>query len=408
LPIYEGFHYSGLFNRSAALNVAAHKPNDWDVALVIDSDVICDPEQVAEALERAHDEQRIYLAFSRRHNLNQKGTEKIMQGDQGSWRKYIAKTYNDMASSAIAIPRSVWDQLGGFDEKFEGWGFEDSAFALAYETLTGNTIQKVQGELWHLWHPTAPEGKRGTPSYQANRSRMEAYRAALGNKEVTRGLLAGEVPVALPRVRIENIPRILHRVVPEQTTKEVEGYWKRFAALHPGWSLMTHRDPLNALDWPLTAPGWDQCTSGAQLAGLIRLEALYRWGGIYVDSDCEPYRSLEPLLGAHLFAGWEDRNTVPDAVIGAEPEHPLIRDMITLALKELKYGAWRSGPGVTTALLPNRPDVLLLPPGAFYPYHYRDKEERGNVSKVATPWAFMAHHWAGSWLDAHSDKVDTA
>jgi hypothetical protein len=409
LPIFEGHHVEGLFNRSLALNRAASLANllegTWDVALVIDADVICDPEQVQEAIERAHQEQRIYLAFSRRHNLTERGSRKVMGGEQGSWRRYIGKTYNDMASSAIAIPRATWDLLGGFDEKFEGWGFEDSAFALAYETLTGNTIQKVPGELWHFYHPTAPEGKRGSPSYQANRSRMEAYRAALGNKDITRALIAGEQPVTLPRVRTENIPRILHRVVPEKTTGVVEAYWKRFKALHPGWSHMTHRDPLDPAQWPLTAQGWGSCTSGAQLAGLIRLEALYRFGGIYVDSDCEPYRSLEPLLGARLFAGWEDRNTVPDAVIGAEPEHPLILECIQLALKELPNGPWRSGPGVTTALLPNRPDVLLLPPGSFYPYHYTEKHNARSNHKVAQPWAFMAHHWAGSWLN---QEVDTA
>jgi hypothetical protein len=410
LPIYEGHHNGGLFNRSAALNLAAHEAKGsiatqpWDVALVIDADVICDPEQVQEALERAHAEQRIYLAFSRRHNLNERGSLKVMAGEQGSWRRYIGKTYNDMASSAIAIPRATWDLLEGFDEKFEGWGFEDSAFALAYETLTGSTIQKVPGELWHFWHPTAPEGKRGTPSYTANRERMEAYRAALGNREVTRGLIAGEMPLPLPRVIVENIPRILHRTVPAETSPIVEAYWKRFKALHPGWEYMTHRDPLKPSEWPLTAHRWHDCTSGAQLAGLIRLEALYRWGGIYVDSDCEPYRSLEPLLGLHAFAGWEDKNVVPDAVLGAEPEHPAILACLQLALRTLTKGPWHSGPGVTTRLLPNRSDVALLPPGSFYPYHYNEKGRNRENHKANQPWAFMAHHWAGSWL---KDKVDS-
>jgi len=406
LQIYEGHHYGiGLFNRSLALNLAAKQAGKWDVALIIDADVICDPEQVREAIETALVHRGLVLSFSRRHNLNQRGSEAIMQGEQGSWRRFIAKTYNDMASSCVAISREVWDLVGGFDEKFAGWGFEDSAFSLAVETMTGNTIHKVPGELWHLWHPTAPEGKRGTASYQANRNRMEAYRQALGNKTATKGLIAGEEAVTLPRVRVENIPRILHRVVPEQTSPVVEAYWKRFKALHPGWSHMTHRDPLDPAQWPLTAAGWKDCTSGAQLAGLIRLEALYRWGGIYVDSDCEPYRSLEPLLGAHAFAAWEDRNVVPDAVLGAEPEHPAILACIKLALRMLPQGAWHSGPGVTTRLLPKRPDVLLLPPGSFYPYHYHEKGRKRENHKADQPWAFMAHHWAGSWLN---QEVGTA
>jgi hypothetical protein len=61
-------------------------------------------------------------------------------------------------------------------------------------------------------------------------------------------------------------------------------------------------------------------------------------------------------------------------------------------------GAWLSGPGVTTAALPGRGDVLLLPPGSFYPYHYSEKEaRRGEDHASEQPWAFGAHHWHHSW-----------
>lgn len=404
LPIFEGYHVGGLFNRSAAVNKAARAAYPWDVALIIDSDVICDPEQVREALDYALIHDRLTLPFERRHNLTQAGSEKVMAGERGSWRSFIGRTYVDMCSSAVAISRNLWGLTGGFDESFSGWGFEDSAFSLVCETFSGRTLHKIPGELWHLWHPTAPEGKRGTPSYQANRARMEQYRIALGDPKATRALIHGE-DLPVPRDRAMNIPRILHRVVPATTSPEVEGYWKRFQALNPGWEYLTHRDPLKASEWPLSSPGWGSCTSGAQLAGLVRLEALYRWGGVYVDSDCEPYRSLEPLLGARAFAAWEDERTVPDAVIGAEPEHPVILACLKLALERVTKGAWESGPGVTTELLPGRSDVLLLPPGSFYPYHWANKNLRRDPHWKRLPWVFMAHHWAGSWLDKKGEQA---
>lgn len=398
LEIYEGHHTEGLFNRSAAVNLAAKQAGKWDVALLIDSDVICDPEQVREAIEHAATWDGLVLAFSRRHNLNRHGSEAIMAGEKGSWRRFIVRTYTEMASSAVAVNRATWDKVGGFDERFQGWGFEDSAFSLAVETFTGNTTHKIEGELWHLWHPTAPEGKRGTPSYIANKSLKEAYASALGDKTLTKRLMAGESITEALRA-YSNIPRILHRTVPEQTDGEVEANWRLFKKLHPGWQYMTHRDPMDPKDWPMTGAHWSKCSSGAQKAGLIRLEALYRWGGVYVDSDCEPYRSLEPLLDLKLFAAWEDRNVIPDAVIGAEPEHPAIKECIRLAIKLLPQGAWHSGPGVTTRVLQKRNDVTLLPPGTFYPYHYHEKQRRNEDHKSQQPWAFMAHHWAGSWLE---------
>lgn len=404
LPIFEGHHTEGLFNRSAACNRAAAKAGAWDVAVLIDSDVICDPAQVREAIELAAQwKDRLILPFSRRHNLTPRGTTRIMSGDRGSWQRYIGKTYTQMCSSVVVIPRQLWDTVGGFDERFAGWGFEDTAFACACETF-GTTLHKLDGECWHLWHPTASEGRRDAPSFQSNRARREQYSASLGDKEAIRALQRGDYIVRPDARAHETIPRILHRVVPASTSEEAETWWDRFGALHPGWTLLTHRDPLDPADWPLTARSWKLCTSGAQFAGLIRLEALWRWGGIYIDSDVEPYRSFEPLLPLRAFAAWEDAKVVPDAVLGAEPEHPAIRACLTLALKRLRQGAWESGPGVTTTLLPGRSDVLLLPPGSFFPYHYHEKHRRHEDHAAAQPWAFAAHHWAGSWLPAEVEE----
>jgi mannosyltransferase OCH1-like enzyme len=225
------------------------------------------------------------------------------------------------------------------------------------------------------------------------------YARALGDQDATRALAEGRTWQPPQATRVELIPRILHRTVPTETTAQVETWWARFGELHPDWELRTYRDPLDPAEWPLTAHAWDSCTSGAQRAGLIRLEALYRFGGIYVDSDCEPFQSLEPLLACHAFAAWEDELVIPDAVLGAEPEHPVIRTAISLAIARIGQGAWASGPGVTTELFTGRPDILLLPPGSFYDVHYRDPRRQRKMQQEPSPWTFLRHHYAGSWLE---------
>ena len=99
-----------------------------------------------------------------------------------------------------------------------------------------------------------------------------------------------------------SIPRILHRTVPKETTEQVEGWWDQLQALHPDWEAHTWREPINPDDFPLVGRLLDACQTGAQRADLIRLEVLYRFGGFYVDSDCEPFRPFDSLLPLHAVA----------------------------------------------------------------------------------------------------------
>jgi len=399
-PISEGHHHAaeGLFNRSAAVNRAAHGV-PWDVAVIIDADVICDASQVREAVARADATGCMVLPYATRKDLNHTGTAHVMRGYSGSWERWVARRYRNMVSSVVVVPRPLWDAIGGFDEQFIGWGFEDEAFAVACETF-GGPIERIDGELWHLHHATATEGKRGSPTHIRNRARAARYRAVRGDREAVAALRHDTVAFDPTGA---GIPRVLHRVVPEQTSAETEDWWEAWQAIHPGWLFRTWRDPIDPTPFPLTSPHWGRVHHGAQLADLVRLEVLWNEGGIYLDSDMEPYRPLDPLLPLSAFAAWEDRYRVPNAVIGAVPGHPAIRECLDLAVQRLTDGVEditvATGPGVLTDVLPWRSDVLLLPPGAFYPFHYRDaKTERRKDHATTQPWAFGAHHWAGSWL----------
>jgi len=297
----------------------------------------------------------------------------------------------------VVVNRRLWDAVGGFDEGFQGWGWEDNAFRSACLTFGDGDFIRLEGTVWHLHHKSAKAEAKGSPSWSANMARGERYRTNAGDKEALRA-------IQQERVTISNgygIPKILHRVVPEHTTEQAERWWEGWQRLHPDWRFMTHRDPLNREEWPRTAIAWDHVVAGAQFADLIRLEALERWGGVYVDQDMEPYRSLEPLLGVEMFAAWEDPVSVPNAVLGARPGHPAVSRCLDTCVQRVRRraGVWKAGPGVLTDILPNRPDVLLLPPGSFYPYHYKEKERAGMDHKKEQPWAFGAHHWWGSWVE---------
>lgn len=380
-PIFEGESPDGPFNRAAAINAAHKAAGPRDVYLVIDSDILANPEAVRAIVEVAATSNRMAVSHNRRVMLSAPMTEKIIDGFRGSWETRGQKVWTDSCSCCIAVSGVLWDRIGGFDEGFVGWGYEDSAFG-AYAIAEGGPIHFESSTLFHLWHPESPEAARRSPVRLANEQRLRRIHAKLRDAEMGRP-----------------IPRILHRTVPAETTPEVEAWWDRFGKLHPEWELRTYREPIDPALFPISSPVWDKCQNGAQKAGLIRLEALVTWGGVYVDSDVEPFRSFDPLLAVEAFCGWEDETTIPDAVLGARRGHPVFREMLTEAIRLVKAGrdAWTSGPGVTTRRLPNRHDVLCLPPGAFYPYHYLAKNERAATTAETAPFAFCAHHWHHSW-----------
>lgn len=418
-PITEGHHDHGPFNRAAAINTAAEQAGEWDVALIIDADILCEPQAVRATVDVAAATHGLVVASSERWMLNAQGTDKILRGYKGKWEPFVRQRYGTLddprglqCSCCIAVSRQLWEQVGGFDELHVGYGWEDVSFRNACEAISGKgTVWLGPHPIWHLHHRPSPEDREGGALKSANEARARKYITAHDDPDAMRVLIEEHVtartaqrePIELGPTRI---PRILHRTVPEITSDEVEGWWTLFQQLHPGWEFRTWREPLDPADWPLTGDLWDRCANGAQKAGLVRLEALVTHGGVYVDSDVEPVRSLEPLLQTPAFAGWEDETCVPDFLLGAEPNHPAFVLALEKARTVIQGGgdAWHSGPGVTTEILPGRADVLVLPPGAFAPFHYLQKNR---LNDARPPYAFAVHHWQGSWLTPeHRRSID--
>lgn len=209
------------------------------------------------------------------------------------------------------------------------------------------------------------------------------------------------------------IPRRLIRCVPADPPAWAEEFWQAWKDLHPGWQFVTYRDPIDHRCFPLLGRWFTFCTSGAQLAGLVRLEAVHELGGIYVDMDMEPLRPLGPLLEAvgefgadQAFIGTEDDQHLTDAMFGAPAGHAgiaacidRVNDLFGDALAEDMHppGAQATGPLNTTAVLKQRSDTVVLPRRMLYPYSYTERHRRHEDFRTTSPDSFAVHHWAFSW-----------
>lgn len=191
-------------------------------------------------------------------------------------------------------------------------------------------------------------------------------------------------------------------MVPENTSVEADNFWAGARRHHPRWDHVELRDPIDPKIFPLTSHRWADCESGAQLADLVRAEELFQRGGVYIDSDVEVLRPFDSLVGVEGFAAYEDSQHIPNAVMGFMPGHLALGHYIDLALQRLDKGTWASGVGTITDVFKDRTDILLLPPGIFYPWHYSDRDlgDRLGARKAIlamNPWAITAHYWRHSW-----------
>jgi hypothetical protein len=163
IPIFEGHHDDGPFNRSAAVNRAAKLAGEWDLGIVIDSDVILSVSQVQAAIDRATDTGRVTWAHRRWRGIREDMSVRLAADlrdmgpelDRDELDLMVERTNPISWSCCFVVPREVWDSTGGFDERFEGWGFEDMAWQSLITGLYGH--ERIEGDVVHLWHPRSEE-----------------------------------------------------------------------------------------------------------------------------------------------------------------------------------------------------------------------------------------------------------
>ena len=175
VAIFEGNHTEGPFNRSAAVNRAAEAAGAWDIGIIIDSDVLLSVSQVRAAIDRAERTGRVTWGHRRWRGIREDMATRIV-ADSRDLGPELSRDELDLMvertnpiswSCCIAVPRAVWDDLGGMDERFVGWGYEDMAFQSIVVGLYGH--ERIEGDVVHLWHPRSEERiVKGQPATTAS------------------------------------------------------------------------------------------------------------------------------------------------------------------------------------------------------------------------------------------------
>lgn len=175
------------FSRTAARNAGALMAGDWDVAVFIDADCVVPIEVLEHGIEFAHREGRVVLPHDRFEPLSRAGSILAMcEPNLSRWdERWIAQPYVERSrpSGVVVFPRRAWDTVGGYDERFRGWGFEDTAMLWSLDALAGG-FHRLTGRMWHIWHPS--EQAAWLPS---DKDLFERYKKARDDPHAMRALL---------------------------------------------------------------------------------------------------------------------------------------------------------------------------------------------------------------------------
>lgn len=141
------------------------------------------------------------------------------------------------------------------------------------------------------------------------------------------------------------IPKIIHSVwlgrgEKSPRAKHCLETWKE---IMPDYKIIEWNEDNFNLDYnKWTRKSYD-LKKYAFTSDVIRLWALYTQGGIYMDTDVEVYKSLDPFLNDEGFTGFEDINYPATATIGAEKGNPIIKAMLDYyeKLEFILYDDWR-------------------------------------------------------------------
>ncbi len=149
----------------------------------------------------------------------------------------------------------------------------------------------------------------------------------------------------------------------------------------------------------------------AFISDYVRLYVLYNYGGIYMDTDVEVLKRLDPFLIHSAFTGFESNNYIPTGIMGAEKGNKWIEHILDYYDKEdLRINTDFSIPNtvVITELskkfrleLNGKYQVLEFDVH-IYPMEYFCPKSYNSLKVKITSNTYTIHHFSGSWLDFNS------
>jgi hypothetical protein len=168
------------FNLSASRNMGARLAKDFDIIIHNDADTVPSIEPLREGIRQTYETGYFCNPYSEYMLLDFKNTNRVIVRRR-SIDNVVAGKVDGACSGIVITTYKTWKSIGGFDEKFIGWGFEDVAVAVAHGTIMEHGFLTIPGKAFAMSH----EIQERVPDLMSQgRERLEKYFQASGDKEL--------------------------------------------------------------------------------------------------------------------------------------------------------------------------------------------------------------------------------
>ena len=153
----------------------------------------------------------------------------------------------------------------------------------------------------------------------------------------------------------------------------------------------------------------------SKVSNYVRLYALYKEGGLYLDTDIEAVRDFDPLMVGDCFLEFQQRSEGSDwvntAVMGSVPGHSFLTRCMDATLEGFnRRRRFDRSPEVVTRVLRAMGireyglqmigGIKIFPVEYFYPYPYGETFDPACVKEDT----YCIHYWEGTWVKAEQGK----